>query len=154
MKRTFLLSTLSVALSTTLFAYDAAKAEQYNSFYSKMTQKVCASSKLFISAQETMKLIQDNKEYLLIDVRTDGEASVFGFSDAKSLHLPIERLFTKENLNKIPTDKPVIMVCHSGTRGTMAAIGLKQIGFQNIHVLKGGFVALAEANTPASAPQK
>ena len=154
MKKTFILSALSLALSTTLFGYDVTKAQQYNAFYSQMTQKVCASSKLFISAQETMKMIQENKEYLLVDVRTDGEASVFGFTNIKALHLPIERLFTKENLDKIPTNKPVIMVCHSGTRGTMAAVGLKQIGFKNIHVLKGGFIALAEANTPASAPQK
>ena len=154
MKKTLFVSSLSLALGTTLFGYDATKAEQYHSFYSKMTQKVCANSKLFLSAQETMKMIQENKEYLLIDVRTEGEASVFGFGGIQALHIPIEKLFAKENLNKIPTDKPVIMVCHSGTRGTMAAIGLKQIGFKNIHVLKGGFVALAEANTPASAPQK
>jgi rhodanese-related sulfurtransferase len=154
MKKAFLLSYLSFALSASLFAYDATKAEQYDAFYSQMTQKVCASSQLFISAQETMKMVQADKNYLLIDVRTDGEASVFGFGDIKALHIPIEKLFAKENLEKIPTEIPVIMVCHSGTRGTMAAVGLKQIGFKNIHVLKGGFVALAEANTPASAPQK
>jgi len=154
MRKTLLTSLLSLTLASSLMGYDAAKAESYNAFYSNMTQKVCASSKLFISAEDTMKLIQEDKKYLLVDVRTKGEASVFKFSDAKALLIPIENLFEKKNLDKLPTDIPVIMVCHSGTRGTMAAVGLKQIGFKNIQVLKGGFMALAKANTPAAAPQK
>ena len=143
---------LSLVLGSQLLGYDENKAKGYEKFYSHMTQKACANSKLFIDAKDAMKMFKEGKKSLFIDVRSEGEASVFGFSAKNSMHIPINKLFEKQNLDKIPTDIPVIMVCHSGTRGTMAAMGLKQLGFKNIHVLKGGFVALANADTPAAAP--
>jgi rhodanese-related sulfurtransferase len=47
-----------------------------------------------------------------------------------------------------------MIVCHSGTRATLAAIGLKQLGFKKAHVVKGGLIALAAANNPKNAPLK
>lgn len=149
-----LYSTLTLALlSVNAMAYDAAKAENLNAFYAHMTQKACADSKLFVKAEETMKMIRDNNVTLL-DVRTDGEASVLALSGKNSIHIPIANLFKKENLDSLPTDKPMVVICHSGTRATLAAIGLKRIGFKKIHVLKGGMVALAKANNPKNAPVK
>ena len=67
-------------------------------------------------------------------------------------NIPIKDLFKKVNLDKLPTAKPIVVVCHSGSRATLAAVGLIRIGFKNIHVLKGGLVALAIDNTPKNAP--
>ena len=154
MKKT-LLSTLTFALlSVSAHAYDDTKAKELNTFYSHMTQKACADSKLFIEADEVMKLLTGKKEMTLLDVRTDGEASVIALSGDNALHMPISELFKKENLNKLPTDKPIMVVCHSGTRATLAAIGLKRIGFEKVHVVKGGLIALADANNPKNAPLK
>ena len=150
-----LLSTLTVALLTvSAHAYDDTKAKELNTFYSHMTQKACADSKLFIKAKEVMKLLKEKKDITLLDVRTDGEASVIALSGDNALHMPISELFKKENLDKLPTDKPIMVVCHSGTRATLAAIGLKRIGFKKVHVVKGGLIALAEANNPKNAPVK
>ncbi|HHB93963.1 MAG TPA: rhodanese-like domain-containing protein, partial [Campylobacterales bacterium] len=63
-----------------------------------------------------------------------------------------EKLFQKENLDKLSTDKPIVVVCHSGTRATLAGIGLKRVGFKQVHILKGGLIALAKANNPKNAP--
>jgi len=154
MKKT-LLSTLTFALLTvSAHAYDDTKAKELNTFYSHMTQKACADSKLFIKAKEVMKRLKEKKDITLLDVRTDGEASVIALSGDNALHMPISELFKKENLDKLPTDKPIMVVCHSGTRATLAAIGLKRIGFKKVHVVKGGLVALAEANDPKNAPTK
>lgn len=101
-----------------------------------------------------MKLIRDNGQYVLLDVRSEGETSVFGLNGKNAMHIELKELFKKENLDKLPTDKMIIAVCHSGTRGLMAAMGLKQIGFKNVQVLKGGLITLAEANTPKNAPLK
>lgn len=141
-------------LSTNSFAYDVQKAKEFDNFYSKMDQKACATTTLFITAEQTMKLIKEDKEYLILDVRTDGEYSVMGVRLSKSLHIPIERLFTKESLDKLPKKTPILVVCHSGTRGLMAVMALKQMGFANTQVLQGGLIALADANTPAAAPEK
>ena len=150
----FVYSTLALALLTVnAMAYDAQKAENLSAFYSHMTQQACADSKLFVKAEDTMKMIRDNNVTLL-DVRTDGEASVMALNGKNSIHVPIANLFKKENLDKLPTDKPMVIVCHSGTRAVLAAIGLKRIGFKQVHVLKGGMIALAEANNPKNAPIK
>lgn len=149
-----LYSTLTLTLLTVnAMAYDATKAENLHNFYAHMTQKACADSKLFIKGEETMKMVRDNNVTLL-DVRTNGEASVIALSGKNSIHIPIANLFKKESLDTLPTDKPIVIVCHSGTRAVLAAIGLKRIGFKQIHVLKGGMIALAEANNPKNAPRK
>jgi len=119
-----------------------------------MTQKACADSKLFVKAKDVMKLLKDKKPVTLLDVRTDGEASVISLSGDNAMHIPISELFKKENLDKLPTKTPLMIVCHSGTRATLAAIGLKRIGFKNVHVIKGGMIALAEADNPKNAPMK
>jgi rhodanese-related sulfurtransferase len=97
-------------------------------------------------------MLREGKEFTFLDVRTDGEASVIKLNGKNALHIPIDTLFTPKNLDKLPTNKPLIVVCHSGTRATMAAVGLKELGFKNVQVLKGGLISLAIANNPKNAP--
>jgi rhodanese-related sulfurtransferase len=148
------ISLLSATFTLNAMAYDANRASENEKFYSHFTQKACADSKLFINAEDTMKLIRDNAEYLLLDVRSNGEASVIALVGNNTLQIPLEDLFKKENLDKLPANKQIIAVCHSGTRGLMATMGLKQIGIKNVQVLQGGLITLAEANTPKNAPMK
>jgi len=154
MKNTLRTALAFLLLNISAHAYDDTKAKELNSFYSHMTQKACADSKLFVKAKDVMKLLKKHKPVTLLDVRTDGEASVIALSGKNALHIPIEKLFEKNNLDKIPTDKPLMVVCHSGTRATLAAIGLKRIGFKKVHVIKGGLIALAKENNPKNAPVK
>jgi len=148
-------SSITVALlASNLMAYDVKKAEEFNKFYSHMTQKACADSKLFIKADDALKMLKEKKEFTFLDVRTDGENAILSMSGENALHIPINILFKKENLDKLPSDKPIVVVCHSGTRATLAAMGLKRLGFKKIHVLKGGMIALAKANNPKNAPIK
>ena len=154
MKKTLLLLLTALTLSTASYAYNNTKAKQLNNFYSHLTQKACASAKMFIKAKDVMKMYRIEKKFTILDVRTDAEASIIKLNAKNAIHIPIAQLFTKKNLNKLPTDKPLIIVCHSGTRATMAAVGLKELGFKNAQVLKGGLVALAIANNPKNAPLK
>ncbi|UFS62853.1 rhodanese-like domain-containing protein [Sulfurimonas sp. HSL-3221] len=142
------------ALAASAFAYDAAKAAEFDGFFSHMTHKACANSTLFVKADDVMKMLREAKPMLLLDIRTEGEASVVGLGTAGSRHVPVEHLFEKTNLDALPTDRPIILVCYSGTRATMAAMGLKMIGIKNVQVLKGGIVALATSDTTKNAPIK
>lgn len=146
--------TATFVLTTSGLAYDHDQAKKFDTFFSKFSQQACANSKLFISSDETMKMIRNQENYLLLDVRTDGEASVITVSDTKSLHIPIEHLFEEQNLAKLPTDRPILIICHSGTRATMSAIGLKMVGFSNVRVVQGGLISLATDNNPKNAPLK
>lgn len=145
----------TVLLSTfvlNLLAFDADKAEDFNAFYSHMTQKACAASKLSIGSDEVMQMLREEKKFTFLDIRTKGELAVLGLKTASTIEMPLEHLFEKENLSKLPTDELIVIVCYSGTRATMAAASLKMLGFKNTRVMKGGIVGLAQGNTPKSAP--
>lgn len=130
-------STLTLALlSVNTLAYDNIKAKELNSFYSHMTQKACADSKLFMPAKDVLKMLREKKAVTLLDVRTEAEAKIIAVSQNNALHFPIAHLFEKKNLDRLPKSEPIVVICHSGTRATLAAIGLKRIGFTQVHVLR------------------
>lgn len=71
---------------------------------------------------------------VLLDVRTDYEVSrgkIDGFE-----HITLDSL--RENLDKIPTDKPVYIHCHSGLRSYIACRVLAGNGFE-CYNLAGGY---------------
>lgn len=79
------------------------------------------------------KLPRDNSVTLL-DVRTSTEVSrgkINGF-----MHIPVDSL--RENLDKIPKDKPVYVHCHSGLRSYIACRILAGNGY-NCYNLAGGW---------------
>lgn len=137
-----------VLLSVNTMAYDDIKAEELNAFYSHMTQKACADSKLFMTADEVMKMLRKKKAVTLLDVRTEAEANIIAVSEEHALHFPIATLFEKKNLDSLPKNEPIVVICHSGTRALLAAVGLNRIGFKQVHVLKGGLIALATEDNP------
>jgi len=152
MKKPLFTLLATAALAVSVSAYDAAKAAEFNAYYSHMTQKACADSTLFVSAEEVMKQLREGKPVMLLDIRTEGEAGVVALSSPAALHIPLERLFEKASLERLPSDRPIMIVCHSGSRATMAAVSLKMIGVRNVQVVRGGIVALANADSPKNAP--
>ncbi len=145
-----LVSTMAV----NVIAYDANKAKEFDKFYSNFTQKACAQSKLYIDGEETMKLIQEKKKFTFLDVRTEGELSVVGIKTPNTLEIPVEHLFEEANLDKLPKEELIVIVCYSGSRAVMVAANLKMIGFKNVRVMKGGIVGLAQGNSVKNAPIK
>lgn len=148
-----LISSLLVGLmSITASAYDTEKAKSLDKFYSNFTQKACANSKLFIKADEVMKMLRDETKMTVLDIRTEGEHAVLALGLKNSLFIPIKDLFKKENLEKLPSDEPIYILCYSGSRALLAAAGLKQIGIKNVRVIEGGIVDLAKADNTLNAP--
>jgi rhodanese-related sulfurtransferase len=66
----------------------------------------------------------------------------------------VNELFKSDNLDKIPTDKPVVIVCKSGARATAVGTALRHIGFDNVYILKGGFQGLSSHFGAKQAYQK
>ncbi|MDF1876257.1 rhodanese-like domain-containing protein [Sulfurimonas sp. SAG-AH-194-L11] len=152
MKKLSYLLLVIVVFSTSAIAYNKEQVKVVNKFYSHITHKALKKSKFFIKADSVMKMLREGKEFTFLDVRTDGEAAIIKLNGENAVHISIDTLFKAQNLNKLPTNKPLIVVCHSGARAIMAAVGLKEIGFKNVQVLKGGLVSLAIANNPKNAP--
>jgi rhodanese-related sulfurtransferase len=76
----------------------------------------------------------EKENHLLIDVRTTGEFKTGHLPKAKSI--PLNEL--ENALESIPKDKPVILVCWSGSRSASATRLLAKAGYENVYNLKGG----------------
>lgn len=83
---------------------------------------------------ETYLADYEKESHILIDVRTSGEYKAGHLPKAKNI--PLDELPNK--LDSIPKDKPVILVCWSGSRSASATQMLVQAGYDNVHNLKGG----------------
>ncbi len=83
----------------------------------------------------------------LLDVRTNTE--VMGGKINGFMHIPLDSL--RDNINKIPKDKPVYVHCHSGLRSYIASRILTGIGY-DCYNLAGGYrfyqIAAKHIKTP------
>ena len=88
---------------------------------------------------------------IALDIRTRNEFGVLGITLPETLLIPANEVFHPENLDRIPEDRNVVVVCQSGTRAVAVGTGLRHIGFHNVYVLKGGIMALAKYLSPKTA---
>ena len=90
-----------------------------------------------IDAAQLWSQIQQNKDIYLLDVRQPEELKVTQISS--SVNIPLADIFS-DDIKQIPDDKPVVVICGSGNRATIAtyALALEGIDFQ---VLDGGIKA-------------
>ncbi len=99
-----------------------------------------------------VKLMTDNNECLLIDVRDIRELWKEG-TVKNSKHIPRGMLefwldpqssYYKEN--KFDLNKKMILFCALGLRSALATKSLVEMGFKNVAHVKGGFDALKQCN--------
>lgn len=76
----------------------------------------------------------EKSNHILIDVRSPNEFKAGHLPKAKNI--PLGDLNNK--LESIPKDKPVILVCWSGSRSASATRSLLKAGYENVLNLKGG----------------
>ncbi len=136
---------LALLWSVNLSAYDADLAKKINETFSQYSLKYLNDSKMLIDADSIMKMLKKKEDFVLLDIRTPDETGIVGLKTKNTLEIPFDVLFEKENLDKLPKDKPIVIVCHSGSRALQAATSLEMIGFKNAKVLYGGIIALAKS---------
>ena len=141
-------------LLTNSFAYDEILAAKMDKTFSKVTQKNIIKSKSVIENKELFKMLRERKKFVFLDVRTEAEMAIVGLKTKNTLEIPLEHLFEKKNLDRLPTDELIVLICHSGSREKKAIMSLKMLGFKNIRLMKGGLVGLAQGNTAKNAPLK
>lgn len=89
-----------------------------------------------ISVQELKQKIDNKEDFQLVDVR---ETFEYEMSNLDGENIPLGGLLIE--VDKIATDKPVIMQCRSGKRSAAAVMQLEAQGFTNLYNLKGGILA-------------
>ena len=151
MQRTYLLPlVLSVLCSSGAWAHDGDMAAKIAPITAKMDHAGLAKGGSKISTENYLAMFTKNEKMTVLDVRTPAEVRVVAIPGA--LTIPMDQLMKKENLDRLPTDNKIVVVCHSGSRAVVAAALLKAIGFGNVSCLDGGLSALANAATPKALP--
>ena len=130
------------------FGYDAELAQRFDQFYRPFDGKTCAKALQMIPPAKFIEAVKSGTPLFVLDVRTPGETGIYGVTLPDSHAVPMGKVFTTAVLEKIPTGQKVIIVCKSGARATAIAMGLRQIGFKDVYVLKGGLMALSKALDP------
>ncbi|MFX1237467.1 MAG: CoA-disulfide reductase [Promethearchaeota archaeon] len=82
-----------------------------------------------------IKNIQSNSENVLLDVRTADEYRVGTIEGA----INISDLELRNRINEVPKDKNIYVFCEVGYRAYLATRLLKQIGYENVSNLTGGY---------------
>jgi sulfur dioxygenase len=75
----------------------------------------------------------------LVDVRSREEFQGADGHVAGSLLIPLGELEARRS--EIPTDRPVVLLCHSGSRSALATQQLPKAGLERVANLRGGLRA-------------
>lgn len=145
---------LALFLAMPAAAYDRDLAENYAALFAPVKGAKAGKELHLVNPDQFVKEARAGKPYVMLDIRTPGETRFLTANLPGHLSVPLAELFEHEQLARLPTDRPIIVLCKSGARATAAVTALRQIGFENAYVLKGGFQGLAayvgpkEANMP------
>jgi len=104
-----------------------------------------------ISADEALALFNEGK-CNIIDIREKGELDKTGRVE-NSHHIPRGMLefwidpngpYFKQG--KLDQDKEIVLFCAGGLRSALAAKSLKEMGFENVSHIDGGFAAISQSD--------
>lgn len=95
---------------------------------------------------DAFKEILATGEAVLIDVRTPSEYEAGHIEGA--VNVPLNTL--AQSLDKVATDKPVVVYCASGLRAGMATSVLRSLGYSNVRAFPPGWKGWSEAGEPVS----
>ena len=102
-----------------------------------MTENLVTSSQSRISSKELSYMLESEDLYLL-DVRQPEELAESKIDGA--VNIPLADIFQPNGMASIPTDKPVVVICGSGNRATIASYALAQEGI-DFRILEGGMAS-------------
>jgi len=146
-----------IGFSVSAWGYDIELAQSYAKLFEPVAGAKAGKALHLMPPQIFIKGLQSNKPIVTINVGTLNESGVLGITLPGSLSIPVNKIFLKENLDRIPQDKTVVIVCKSGTRATAVGTALRHVGFKNVYTLKGGIMALSKylsAKTANPPPQR
>jgi rhodanese-related sulfurtransferase len=86
------------------------------------------------------------KGALLVDVRESGEIERKAFDVSEVLSVPMSRF--QSCMQDIPTDRKVIIACHTGARSAMAARILSSQGHSHVHNMQYGITRWEHEGLP------
>jgi len=134
----------TVILISSAFAFDAEMAKKFDAMFSQMTPEVLTLRPCQITTKDILEMIKKKEDFVILDIRTPAEQKLIAPVWKGTLLIPMHELFKPENLKKLPKDKKIAVLCHTGDRAAAATIALRAIGFSNAFQFKGGIAEFAK----------
>lgn len=103
-----------------------------------LSENLVTSSKSTINSKELADMLESNEDLYLLDVRQPDELLESKIDGV--INIPLADIFQPNGTKGIPTDKPVVVICGSGNRATIASYALAQEGI-DFQVLEGGMAS-------------
>ncbi len=104
----------------------------------KISENIVSRSQPVIDSAELMGKLANNEDLYLLDVREPDELLESKIDGV--VNIPLAEIFQPNGMDSIPNDKPVVIICGSGNRATIATYALAQEGI-DFQVLEGGMKA-------------
>ncbi len=92
-----------------------------------------------LQAVDALSFIENERPFVL-DVRTPAEFAERHLPGASNI--PVDSI--PQNLDKIPTDKTLVIYCLHGSRSKLAANFLSARNYPKVYHIEGGFEALRQ----------
>jgi rhodanese-related sulfurtransferase len=101
-----------------------------------------------VSAADGMRAQRENPGTVMIDCREPNETALGTIAGA----VVIPRGILEQNIERVAArERKVIIYCASGNRSALAADSLREMGYQDVATLGGGFRAWVQADGPVDA---
>ena len=100
----------------------------------------------YLSAPELKKMLDDNDDLNILDIRNTYETRLGSFEKAVKLPIDIFRVFPKSltHLKDMDKSKPTVTFCTGGIRCEKASAYLSEMGFREVYQLQGGILRYFE----------
>jgi len=106
------------------------------------------NSSIHLNPTNAIRLINNNDDALIIDVR---ESSEFGKGHIKGAsNMPLSSFKTKIDTLKQDKNSVVVAYCNSGATSTRACRLLTKAGYTNVHNITGGINGWLDAKLPVT----
>lgn len=90
-----------------------------------------------ISVSEAQKMIYDNKDLIIIDVRTPEEVAAGKIEGALEININDSDFASK--MSALDKDKEYLVYCKSGGRSGRCMNKMKDLGFKSVYNMEGGY---------------
>ena len=95
-----------------------------------------------VTAVEGMRLQKEHPGTVMVDCREPNETALGTIAGS----VVIPRGLIEQNIERVASrDKKVIIYCASGNRSALAADSLREMGYEDVATMAGGFRAWVEA---------
>jgi len=141
----------AMLLAAPVGAYYRALATTYAEMFETVAGPMAGKNLHLMNAEKFVAAVRKGEKITAVDIRTPGETRFFTANLPGHKSIPLAELFQRHNLDSLPEDGKIVILCKSGTRASAAVAALRHVGFENAYVLKGGFKALASYLGPKEA---